>query len=635
MIKLSCCIPGGSLMPEGIGGVPESPAKQIVSNCRYLLDLGYDCTECAGGMLADLTPEEVSYLCEENKKSSLKLRAVNSMFPTDYRLADPDAPQTEYLARAEKLFSVMEKLGIRYPIFGSGAARAIPEGREEEGRKTLYGFIEKIADMAKAHGLTLLIEPIRSSESNIFRTVDEAGEYVRNLGRSDVLLLCDAFHMAVEKTDPNVVSEYIDIIRHCHVSDAPKRTSPGKEGGEPEDPDYIPRFAAALLREGYEGAVSIECGFDDFRKEAKESLAYLREVFSYAKTVEFTPIRDLIEEPVYIKLNTRAVDPKTTSAAASGKVFPASPFKEGLLAVLTAKKGETLTLTLGAEAVGFAPSVKERAGEKKLEVNIGGCHFSDYVYCEAVNKPYFGQVKDDKGNAFTRLDLTVKEHPHQRSVFIAVGDVNGVDCWNEFGNFGYVRNEKVDEIVSKSAYASFRVRNRWTDGEGKPLITETSRYTVYNQSEACRALDIDVTFTADYGEVRFGPTKEAGPLGIRVCDALREDIGCGRMTNSWGAVGEGECWSRPAEWCDYYGKPEGVGPMGITVFDWQKNERFPTAWHIRSYGLFAANNLYFKGGFDIPAGESVKYRFRILFRRCEMNKDELSDRFVLYTLGEV
>ena len=62
MIKLSCCIPGGSLMPEGIGGVPESPARQIVSNCRYLLDLGYDCTECAGGMLADLTPEEVSYL---------------------------------------------------------------------------------------------------------------------------------------------------------------------------------------------------------------------------------------------------------------------------------------------------------------------------------------------------------------------------------------------------------------------------------------------------------------------------------------------------------------------------------------------------------------------------------------------
>ena len=245
------------------------------------------------------------------------------------------------------------------------------------------------------------------------------------------------------------------------------------------------------------------------------------------------------------------------------------------------------------------------------------------------------QVKDDKGNAFTRLDLTVKEHPHQRSVFIAVGDVNGVDCWNEYGNFGYVRNEKVDDVVSKSAYASFRVRNRWTDGEGKPLITETSRYTVYNQSEACRALDIEVTFTADYGEVRFGPTKEAGPLGIRVCDALREDIGCGRMTNSWGAVGEGECWSRPAEWCDYYGAPEGVGPMGITVFDWQKNERFPTAWHIRSYGLFAANNLYFKGGFTIPAGESVNYRFRILFRRREMTKDELSDRFVLYTLGEV
>ena len=54
MIKISCCIPGGSLMPEGVAGVPEGPVGQIVSKCRYLLSVGYDCTECAGGMLAGL-----------------------------------------------------------------------------------------------------------------------------------------------------------------------------------------------------------------------------------------------------------------------------------------------------------------------------------------------------------------------------------------------------------------------------------------------------------------------------------------------------------------------------------------------------------------------------------------------------
>ncbi len=630
MIQISCCIPGGSLMPEGVGSVPESPAAQIVAKCRYLLELGYDCTECAGGMLADLTEEDVAYLCVENAKSPLKLRAVNSMFPGDYRLADPDAPHDAYLARAEKLFSIMEKLGVRYAVFGSGKARSLVEGREEESRETLYAFVRRMADAAAAHGVTLLIEPLRKMESNVFNTVPESGDCIRALGHPNVLLLCDSFHMAIEKTKPCGIAPYMDLIRHCHIADAPDRTSPGRENAG--DPTYNPRFASALLRGGYDGAVSIECGFDDFKEEVKKSLVYLREIFSYAKTAEVTPIRDLIEEPTYIIPARGGVDPKTTSVSAGGRTFPASPYKEGLLAVLTAKKGETLTLTLGTETVAGAPSVRACPEEKKLEVTIGGCRFSDYVYSEAQPKPFFGQVKDDEGNPFTRLDLGTEEHPHQRSVFIAVGDVNGIDCWNEKGNFGYVRNEAVEEVFSSSAYATFRVRNRWMDGKENPLVTETTQYTVYNQSEACRALDLCVTFTADYGDVRFGKTKEAGPLGIRLCDPLRADIGCGQLSNSWGGVGEPECWSRSAEWCDYYGEPEGVGPMGVTVFDWQKNERFPTAWHIRAYGLFAANNLYFKGGFTIPAGQSVTYRFRILFRRRPMTREEISDRFVLYTL---
>ena len=303
------------------------------------------------------------------------------------------------------------------------------------------------------------------------------------------------------------------------------------------------------------------------------------------------------------------------------------------MVILTAEAGETLHLTFGTEPVPDAPSVTLLPDEKKAQVRIGSAIFSEYVFDPAIPKPFFGQVKDDAGHPFTRLDLTVKEHPHQRSVFIAVGDVNGVDCWNETPNHGFVRNECVTNAESASACAAFTAHNLWTDHGGKPLMREVTRYTVYNQSEGCRALDLAVTFKADFGDVVFGPTKEAGPLGIRVRDELRADIGSGTLSNSWGGVGEGECWSRSAEWCDYCGEVPEAGFMGITVFDNEKNERFPTAWHIRAYGLFAANNLYFKGGLTIPAGESLTYRFRILFRRRPMNRDELSDRFVLYTVA--
>ena len=634
MIQFSCCIPGGSLMPEGVREVPDSPAGQIVEKCRYLLSVGYDRTECAGGMLFGLTPEDLDYLVEENDKSSLGLVAVNSLFPWEYRLADPHADHTPYYERAVKLFSIMQKLRIPYAVFGSGGARSL-RGNTIDGYNTLRIYLNEIARAAAERGITIVIEPLRRAETDVFVTVPESGEAVRAMDNEAIRLLYDAFHMAEEKTDPSCARDYIDIVRHCHIAESPKRSAPGSE--DSADLSYNRRFAAELIRGGYRGAVSIECGFHDFKAEAVSSLAYLREIFAEAETVTCTPVRDLIEEPVYLKPERGTVPADITSASANGRVFPASPWKDGVLVILTAKKGEAVTLTLGREQVGRAPTAARAwhpLYDRKIgtvDVKFGDSLFGSYVCC-GFDKPFFGPVADDGGNVFTRVDPDTREHPHQRSVFIGVGDVNGVDCWNEVPGHGCVRNQTVENIKQEAAYASFTVGNVWEDADGKPLVRETSTYTVYNQSDACRALDVKVNFRAAYGDVTFGPTKEAGPLGIRLRDELRADIGCGCLTNSWGGVGEGECWGHAAEWCDYYGEPAGIGPMGVTVFDNERNERFPTAWHIRSYGLFAANNLYFKGGLTIKDGETLTYRFRILFRRRPMSREELSDRFVLYTL---
>ena len=98
MIKLACCIPGGSLMPEGVAEVPKSPAENIIEKCRYVLSLGYDFTECGGGMLAGLNEEELKLLADENKRESLRIAAVNSLFPGRWRLVrSARVDKTEYL----------------------------------------------------------------------------------------------------------------------------------------------------------------------------------------------------------------------------------------------------------------------------------------------------------------------------------------------------------------------------------------------------------------------------------------------------------------------------------------------------------------------------------------------------------
>ncbi len=347
-------------------------------------------------------------------------------------------------------------------------------------------------------------------------------------------------------------------------------------------------------------------------------------------TFDYIVPRDMTEEPVLLAWDAGEV----SAVAADGQVFPAASVDGGVLVILTAKKGETLTFTV-SDAVCGSCFISVDEEKKTVLLTVGGkasaeCvykAFAEYVYDEAFPKPHLGPVTDEDGHSFTRCDLMHKEHPHQRSIIIAIGDVNGIDCWNEREDCGYVRNEGIFDVVSTAAYGAFTAKNRWTNHDGVPAMTEKTRFVIYNQSDACRVIDVTVTFTADYGDVVFGPTKEAGPLGIRLRDELREDIGKGTLSNSRGGVGEGECWGKEAEWCDYHGNVDSVGEMGVTVYDHPSNERYPTAWHIRSYGLFAANNFHFKGGYTLAAGDSITYKYRVMFRRREMDADEIESRY--------
>ncbi len=342
----------------------------------------------------------------------------------------------------------------------------------------------------------------------------------------------------------------------------------------------------------------------------------------------YTAPYTLREEPVKIPIDPAGLPADLTALCCGERVFPATCVADGVLAILSASAGETLALIPSAVPVVGCTATPTEQG---MLLSVDGHRMADYICTPDFPKPHLGPITDNAGNPFTRCERMHPEHPHQRSLIIAIGDVNGVDCWNEQPHTcGYVRHEAMEQIVSSAAYASFTAVNRWTDHDGAPLLRERTTFTVYNQSEICRTLDVSITFTADCGDVVFGATKEAGPLGIRLRDELRADMGSGELRNALGSAGEEACWGKEAAFCDYAGDVSDVGPMGVTILDSPANERYPTAWHIRAYGLFAANNLYFKGGYTLPNGESITYRYRILFRRASMSLEELEERCALY-----
>ena len=345
--------------------------------------------------------------------------------------------------------------------------------------------------------------------------------------------------------------------------------------------------------------------------------------------MKFKAHRTLLSEPVFIKCDDV---PDNIKSVTDGKCnYPAQKCDGGLIIIADIKKGDnefTFCETQPHDGIGITLIMND--DEKRIDFKIDGKPFTSYVYGDEFVKPFLGPIYNSCGESFTRLDFDTKEHPHHRSVFLGVGDVNGIDFWNEPEDRGSQKHVGFRDIVCGSAFAKFTADNVWLDVDNVPMIDESRTFTIYNQSEEIHCIDVEIKFTANYKDITFGATKEAGPLGIRMNEKLRADKGTGHMINSYGALGESECWGRSAHWCDYSGEISGRR-CGITVFDNEQNERYPTAWHIRDYGLFAANNLFFKGGLSIPQGGSLTYKYRMWF--YEYGFDH-SERFVQYANNE-
>jgi hypothetical protein len=78
----------------------------------------------------------------------------------------------------------------------------------------------------------------------------------------------------------------------------------------------------------------------------------------------------------------------------------------------------------------------------------------------------------------------------------------------------------------------------------------------------------------------------------------------------------------------------GAEKISLVICDHPENPGYPTYWHARGYGLFAANPFglidFTKGkeefGFSIPANQSVTFRYRVIIKSGSFLSDhEIND----------
>lgn len=312
----------------------------------------------------------------------------------------------------------------------------------------------------------------------------------------------------------------------------------------------------------------------------------------------------------------------------------------------------SLTLWAGHAQRGGDPAVEIREGEATGEVEIlfDGELFTSLIQPEGVTKPVLWPVVSSKGHRVTRnypLEKVAGErtdHPHHIGIWLTYGDVNGIDYWNNSAaipaekknEYGDIALQEIVSMSSSGSEGELVIRSRWNDN-GEAVLDEETTFSFINRG-GIRIIDRETRLKA-LKDVLFEDNKE-GMIGMRMASELempsdqaitltdahgnpttvkgKNELASGDYLSSEGLRGD-DVWGTRGRWMSLTGNFEG-DEVSVVMIDHPSNPGYPTYWHARGYGLYAANPLGQKemsGGkdelhFSLSRGEEVTFRYRIV-----------------------
>ena len=294
----------------------------------------------------------------------------------------------------------------------------------------------------------------------------------------------------------------------------------------------------------------------------------------------------------------------------------------------------------------------QRTGDR-IEVAIGGSPFTAFYFGGGTTKPYLHPLRAADGTIVTRgypmeeIEGEQRDHPHHRGAWFSHGNVNGVDFWaNEVEQRGRgmpkgtILLETVSSSGSGTPFGVIEATLTWNGPEGEPLVREQRRMHFSRKGDR-NVVDFDIQLTALQESVKFADTKE-GTFAVRLATELEEQhlraTGIRRTGRIWNAEGlqtEARAWGKRSTWVDYSGSISGK-PLGVAILDHPANPKHPTYWHVRGYGLFAANAFgehdfhadpKRDGSMTISRGESLRFRYRVLIHPGRTADAEIDTEF--------
>jgi hypothetical protein len=297
---------------------------------------------------------------------------------------------------------------------------------------------------------------------------------------------------------------------------------------------------------------------------------------------------------------------------------------------------------------------------REVKISIQGEPFTQFIYPDSLEKPVLYPIYAPDQQIVTRgfpiqiRDQEPTDHPHHIGLWFNYENVNGIDFWNNSyaitpdkkHAYGWI---KVDSIlkISSGSRGILTYSARWVDQKNNILLKEITSFIFFAVGDE-RIIDRITVLTAER-DVSFADAKD-GLLGLRVAHQLElpsfqprqfsdnkgnittvaandnRDV-TGNYLTSEGKQGD-SAWGTRGVWCLLYGKLKNDS-ISIAIIDHPQNPGYPTYWHARGYGLFAANPLgqkifsngKYELGFALPKGQSVTFRYRVVIKSGKQRID--------------
>ncbi len=282
----------------------------------------------------------------------------------------------------------------------------------------------------------------------------------------------------------------------------------------------------------------------------------------------------------------------------------------------------------------------------KIDVKLAGKLITSYRFDDSLTKPVLypiqtpGDVVLTRGFPIKPLPGETNDHPHHIGLFFTYDKVNDSGFWGNTTKPPMIKHQKVVSTEPGDGQGKLVTQSDWIAKDGSTVVLVEDRTMVFKPIEHGFALDITLDLTAKT-KVEFGDTKE-GMFAVRTADWLSEKIGKSRYFSSEGAETSAKIWGKRAKWVALEGKKDDK-PVGIAILNHPTSANYPTYWHARDYGLFAANPLGQEEfqktnkekdpkpfGLVLEPGKSARFRFLVLFYDGTKSPDQINALFTTF-----